>query len=125
MRKSIKKTLCVLSATICVLGSAVTASADTVSFNVTIPGDQYSYTVKKADSEQKFYVTGTSFNKSGTLRCRSSKVGTGIISNSAYISSNNRASSASYKTYAAPDCTYEMYATSSTSGLNVTGRFTP
>lgn len=39
MRKIIKRTLCVLSATMCVLGTAATASADTVSFNVTIPGD--------------------------------------------------------------------------------------
>lgn len=37
MRKIIKRTLCVLSATMCVLGTAATASADTVSFNVTIP----------------------------------------------------------------------------------------
>lgn len=74
MRKIIKRTLCVLSATMCVLGTAVTASADTVS---------------------------------------------------AYISSGSRASSASYTSYAAPNYTYEMYATSSTSGLNVTGRFTP
>ena len=67
MRKIIKRTLCVLSATMCVLGTAATASADTVSFNVTIPGDPYSYAVRKADTEQRFYVTGTSFNKSGTL----------------------------------------------------------
>ena len=73
MRKIIKRTLCVLSATMCVLGTAATASADTVSFNVTIPGDPYSYAVRKADTEQRFYVTGTSFNKSGTLRCRSGK----------------------------------------------------
>lgn len=104
MRKIIKRTLCVLSATMCVLGTAATASADT---------------------EQRFYVTGTSFNKSGTLRCRSGKAGQGTSSNSAYISSGSRASSASYTSYAAPNYTYEMYATSGTSGLNVRGRFTP
>lgn len=101
MRKIIKRTLCVLSATMCVLGTAATASADTVSFNVTIPGDPYSYAVRKADTEQ------------------------GTSSNSAYISSGSRASSASYTSYAAPNYTYEMYATSGTSGLNVRGRFTP
>ena len=116
MRKIIKRTLCVLSATMCVLGTAATASADTVS---------YSYAVRKADTEQRFYVTGTSFNKSGTLRCRSGKAGQGTSSNSAYISSGSRASSASYTSYAAPNYTYEMYATSGTSGLNVRGRFTP
>ena len=125
MRKIIKRTLCVLSATMCVLGTAATASADTVSFNVTIPGDPYSYAVRKAYTEQRFYVTGTSFNKSGTLRCRSGKAGQGTSSNSAYISSGSRASSASYTSYAAPNYTYEMYATSGTSGLNVRGRFTP
>lgn len=90
MRKIIKRTLCVLSATMCVLGTAATASADTVSFNVTIPGDPYSYAVRKADTEQRFYVTGTSFNKSGTLRCRSGKAGQGTSSNSAYISSGSK-----------------------------------
>lgn len=94
-------------------------------YNVTIPGDPYSYAVRKADTEQRFYVTGTSFNKSGTLRCRSGKAGQGTSSNSAYISSGSRASSASYTSYAAPNYTYEMYATSGTSGLNVRGRFTP
>ena len=75
MRKIIKRTLCVLSATMCVLGTAATASADTVSFNVTTPNDPYSYAVRKADTEQRFYETGTSYNKSGTLRCRSGQAG--------------------------------------------------
>lgn len=62
MRKSFKKVLCVLSASMCILGTAIPASADTVSFNVTTPGDPYSYAVRKADYEQHFYVTGTSFS---------------------------------------------------------------
>lgn len=125
MKKTIKKALCILSATLCVMGSVITASADTVTFNVTPPNDPYSYAVRKADYEQKFYVTGTSFSKSGTLRCKSGRAGQGSSSYTAYISSGSRASSASYTSYAYPNYTYEMFSSSSTSGLNVTGRYTP
>ncbi|MGN0397925.1 MAG: hypothetical protein ACI4EL_07930 [Candidatus Fimimorpha sp.] len=126
MRKSFKKVLCVLSASMCILGTAIPASADTVSFNVTTPGDPYSYAVRKADYEQHFYVTGTSFSRTGvSLRCRSGKAGQGVSSKSAYVSSGSRSSSASYTSYAQPNITYEMYATSSINGFNVTGRYTP
>ncbi len=126
MRKTFKKTLCAVSAAMCILGSAIPASADTVSFNVTTPGDPYSYAVKKADSEQRFYVTGTSFSRSGIiLRCRSGKAGQGMQSNTASISSASRASSASYTSRAYKEQLYEMYTTSSLNGFNVTGRYTP
>lgn len=125
MKKTIKKAICVLSATMCVMGSAVVASADTVTFNVTIPDDPYSYAVRKADTEQRFYVTGTSFSKNAILNCRSGKAGQGMSSNIASISPSSKASSASYTKYAAPNYTYEMRASSSVNGLNVRGRYTP
>lgn len=53
------------------VGSTVPAMAQTVSFDITVPGDILSQRAIKADSEQRFYVTGSSFNKSGTLRCTS------------------------------------------------------
>ena len=62
MKKMLKKAICVFGATMYVLGAATIVSADTVTFNVTPPGDPYSYAVRKADTEQRFYVTGTGFS---------------------------------------------------------------
>ncbi len=123
--KRFKKAICILGAAVCVLGTAMSASADTIQFNVTCPGDPYSYTVRKADSEQRFYVTGTSFNKTGTLYCTSYKVLDHSVSGTTSISSSNRSSSGEYKKYAMYGTDYEMYTTASVSGLNVIGRYTP
>ena len=49
----LKKAICVFDATMYVLGAATIVSADTVTFNVTPPGDPYSYAVRKADTEQR------------------------------------------------------------------------
>lgn len=125
MKNRIKKAICVLGTVACMLGSTLPASAETIQFNVTPPGDPYSYSVKKADSEQRFYVTGTNFNKSGILRCVSGIAGQGSMSNTAYISSSSAASSAQYRIYAPSNKYYEMYTSSSTSSLNVRGRYTP
>lgn len=125
MKKMIKRALCIVSATMCVLGAAITASADTTSFDVTPPGDPYSYAVRKADSEQRFYVTGTYFSKSGVLTCYSGRAGQGTSSYGAAVSSGSRASSAGYTSYAYPGYLYEMYSTSSVANMNVTGRYTP
>ena len=65
MKHRIRKISCIIAAIICVIGTTVTARADTINFNVTWPGDPYSYEVKKADSEQNFYVTTTSHYLSG------------------------------------------------------------
>ena len=71
MNKKIKRAMCGLAASLCLVGSTVPVFAETVDFNVTVPGDILSRRAVKADSEQRFYVTGTSFNKTGTLNCRS------------------------------------------------------
>ena len=67
MNKKIKRIFCGLTASLCMVGSTVPAMAQTVSFDITVPGDILSQRAKKADYEQRFYVTGNSFNKIGTL----------------------------------------------------------
>ena len=71
MNKKIKRTLCGLVASLCLVGSTVPVFAETVDFDVTVPGDILSPRAAKFDSEQRFYVTGTLFNKTGRLDCRS------------------------------------------------------
>ena len=125
MKKMLKKAICVFGATMYVLGAATIVSADTVTFNVTAPGDPYSYAVRKADTEQRFYVTGTGFSNSGSLMCTSGLAGEDHSSHTATISSGHRAASAGYRAYAYPNYEYEMHSRSSVAGLNVTGRYTP
>ena len=82
MKHRIRKISCIIAAIICVIGTTVTARADTINFNVTWPGDPYSYEVKKADSEQNFYVTTTSHYLSGFFFAQSQQIDDGsIISN--------------------------------------------
>lgn len=65
LNKKIKRTLCGLVASLCLVGSTVPVFAETVDFDVTVPGDILSPRAAKFDSEQRFYVTGTLFNKTG------------------------------------------------------------
>ena len=74
MKMNRKKWLCGVVACLCLIGSAVPVFADTVTFNITIPGDVISKRAVKADDEQKFYVTGTKFSGSGKLYCKSSRL---------------------------------------------------
>ena len=71
MKMNRKKWLCGVAACLCLTGSTVPVFADTVTFNITIPGDIISKRSVKADDEQKFYVTGTKFSGSGKLYCKS------------------------------------------------------
>lgn len=83
-------------------------------------------TAVKADSEQRFYVTGTSFNKTGTLNCRSiNRNNSAIQSNTASISPSKLSGSASYRSYAPSGQYYYMTTSASVSNLHVTGRYTP
>lgn len=124
--KRFKKAICILGAMMCLLGSTVTASAQTIDFNVTPPGDKYSYAAKKADTEQYFYVTATSFNKAGALTCYSQQIDNGeIISRETSVGISKLSSNAGYKSYAAAYKDYQMVTRASVSGLNVKGRYTP
>lgn len=124
MSKKAKKLLCVLSASLCVVGASVPASADTITFNVTTGSDPYSYTVRKADSEQKFYVTGTYFSNSARLYCQSHKVSDTSVKGTTSISSSSPSSSGSYSKTAASGVYYELY-TYASKTINVKGRYTP
>lgn len=125
MKTSRRKWLCGLMALACVSVGTIPVMAQTVTFNITVPGDIISKRAVKADDEQRFYVTGEKFSKSGTLKCTSSKLHGTVTSNVAEISSNKPRSSASYKSYAAPGYEYFMHCTASTSSLHVEGRYTP
>lgn len=127
MRKMVKKVICILSATMCILGSAITASADTIQFNVTPPSDPYSYSVRKADTEQRFYMTGTYFSKNGVLNGYSQQLANGnVISNTASISPSSTSSSATYsREWAAPNLLYQLFTWTTVNGFNVIGRYTP
>lgn len=57
MKMNRKKWLCGVAACLCLTGSTVPVFADTVTFNITIPGDIISKRSVKADDEQKFYVS--------------------------------------------------------------------
>lgn len=70
-KQEIKKVILGFVTALCLTGSAMPVMADTVRFNVTVPGDPKSKRIPKSDDEQKFYVTGTYFSSYGTLSCRS------------------------------------------------------
>lgn len=126
MNKKIKRILCGLTASLCMVGSTVPAMAQTVSFDITVPGDILSQRAEKADSEQRFYVTGNSFNKSGTLRCTSiNRNNSAIRSNTANIRPDKLSGSASYQRTAPSGEYYYMTTSASVSNLHVTGRYTP
>lgn len=127
MKRNIRRIICILGAVMCLMMATMSASADTITFDVTYPYDPYSRTVKKADTEQRFYVTGTSFSRSGiSLYCYSQQLRDGsITSYTATISSASPGTSAAYQKYAAPDLEYQMVTSSSLVGFNVLGRYTP
>ena len=117
---------------ICVIGTTVTARADTINFNVTWPGDPYSYEVKKADSEQNFYVTTTSHYLSGFFFAQSQQIDDGsIISNQIgqhfYTKADtvSRRSVGTYARHADGNKYYQLVTSSSRIGMNVKGRYTP
>lgn len=126
LNKKIKRTLCGLVASLCLVGSTVPVFAETVNFDITVPGDILSKRAVKADSEQRFYVTGTSFNRTGTLNCRSiNRNNSAIQSSTASISPSKLSNSASYYRNAPSGQYYYMTTSASVSNLHVTGRYTP
>lgn len=126
LNKKIKRAVCGLVASLCLVGSTVPVFAQTVDFNITVPGDILSKRAVKADSEQMFYVTGTLFNKTGTLYCTSlNRSNTSIRSNLATISPTHLSAKASYRIYAPAGQYYYMTTSASVSNLHVTGKYTP
>lgn len=124
MTKRLKKVMCALGAATCILGSSISAYA--IGFDVTPPGDPYSYAVKKNDSEQNAYVTGTYFSKTGTLYAYSQQCEDNAVrSYTMSVAPSSPRQVAGYMRSAKPNLEYEMFSYSSVSGLNVRGRFTP
>ncbi len=126
MKRKAKGMLCALAMGMCVFGTALSVYADTVHFSITVPGDVISKRTLKADSEQKFYVTGTEFHQSGSMSCMSAKVKNPTIQ-SAYTTIRPEApsSSAPYLSYADYDEYYYMSANSTINGYHACGRYTP
>ena len=122
-----KKILAMMLMFVYVSGAVLPVSAETTSFTITVPYDIYTKWVKKADNEPRFYVTGTSFSKSGYLYCYSHCAeDTSIISNLAIISKNNPSTNATYVgNIVAPGASHYMECAASVNGMNVLGRYTP
>lgn len=127
--KRVKKVICIVLSVISLLGMTTPIYADTVEFDVTAIADPSSKRVIKAGGskyENKFYVTGLTFNKEGILCCISVNLeNQGIMSYDADISSTYPKSSANYRTTAPSGVYYFMSASSNTNLLRVTGRYTP
>lgn len=110
----------------CIMPDWVCNAADTVRFNVTVPGDPKSKRIPKSDDEQKFYVTGTYFSSYGTLSCRSYQLeNQHVFSETKDISRTAPSNKGKYKSWAKPHVYYFMSSHSSLNGMNVEGRYTP
>lgn len=126
MKNKVKKVLCGLAIAFCVTANAAPVFADTVTFDITVPGDIKSKKIEKADYEQNFYVTGTYFSKSGTLSCMSFQYNNPrICSDIARITPTATRDDAAYNSFAKPGVYYYMTTTSSVNNLHVKGRYTP
>lgn len=122
----LKKILGAFVVSACLMATAAPVLAETVNFDITVPGDILSKRAVKKDWEQKFYVTGTSFNKNGTLFCTSIKRSdSSVRSKEASISPGKLSANASYTKLASPGEYYYMTTYSFTNNLHVLGRYTP
>ena len=111
-----------------IMGTSLIAYANTVPFNVTIPNDTISPRAYKDDDEQRFYVTGVSFDDPvAILSCFSVGItDPNVSSYEAQIWQAYPSSSASYQTYAmAGDYFYMLTYSTTGNNFNVWGRYTP
>lgn len=125
--RKIKKLVCGLAVSLCLVGNTMPVFAQTVDFDVTVPGDILSKRALKADSEQYFYVTGTSFSSTiGELECISiNRANSDIQSLPTKISQKKKSSKALYRRQAPANQYYYMTTDSDATGLHVIGRYTP
>ncbi|MDO4274813.1 MAG: hypothetical protein Q4D16_14185 [Eubacteriales bacterium] len=126
LNEKLKRAMCGLVASLCVAGCTVPVFAETVPFDITVPGVIVSKKALKSDSEQRFYVRGTSFSSAGTLYCTSINLNDSTIkSNTASISQSRLLDTASYRKYAPVGQYYHMTVMASVSNLRVTGKYAP
>lgn len=130
MKRKSKNLFCILLLLLCIVGSNVVSYAAMTPFNITIPNDTLSPRIPKGtDGEQRFYVTGYTFdNPIGELICTSLNwYDSGICSDPAVIYQNKPRGNAIYpKNNAIPGSQYYMltYSTNATN-FNVTGVYNP
>ena len=109
LSKKLKKVILGFVTALCLTGSAMPVMADTVRFNVTVPGDPKSKRIPKSDDEQKFYVTGTYFSSYGTLSCRSYQLeNQHVFSETKDISRTAPSNKGKYKSWAKPHVYYHI-----------------
>lgn len=126
MKKKMKRIMCALMTAVILSGLSVPAFAQTVNFDITVPGDILSKRATKADNEQKFYVTGTSFNKTGSLYCVSHRRDdSSVYSRTATIRPSKLSANATYYRWADSGVYYYMTTKASVNNLHVKGRYTP
>ena len=107
---------------------ALPANAANTAFNVTHPDYRQSPYALKDDDEQRFYVTGYTFNANGYyLYCWVNRADMGVSSYTATITNSDRSDNAEYRAYAAPFYYYFMDTSTDADFFlfNVTGVFCP
>ena len=113
LSKKLKKVILGFVTALCLTGSAMPVMADTVRFNVTVPGDPKSKRIPK-------------FSSYGTLSCRSYQLeNQHVFSETKDISRTAPSNKGKYKSWAKPHVYYFMSSHSSLNGMNVEGRYTP
>ena len=120
---------------LCGLAGMSLADTDEFDFHVTPPNEVFSGTVRKADNEQRFYVTTDSINlKSGDAFWYGPRLGATVMSSGLRITrSSNPRQSYSYSKTAEPNKYYRLRGNSRlqdiTSGsvyqIDASGRWTP
>lgn len=129
LKPKLKKALCVMATVISVAGTVSPVLADTTNFNITVSIDEKSPRAKKADSEQKFFVTGTYFNlKNSTFHAKSVNLNNSKLQSqyTAQISSGSPKATTRYGSYyAGAGVQHYLKAVGGVSGLQVKGRYTP
>lgn len=128
MKKKLRKIICTVISAVMIMGIAIPVYADRTPFNITIPYDTLSPKTWKADDEQKFYVTGHTFdNPIGVLQCYSLNYNNkNINSDQTGISQKYPRGSAYYRTHAPYGELYYMLTYSeNATDFNVTGYYTP
>lgn len=129
----IKRKVYVLMICIGICALSLPVCAQTVDFNITVSAssriDPISKRAKKADREQKYYVTVTGGTGTGVLRASSQRIDGCVLSVPVRISANSVGvkKSESYYTTANPNSYYFLncYWESGSGKVNLLGRYTP
>jgi len=129
LKPKMKRTLCAMAAVLSIAGTITPVLADRVDFDITVSVDEISPRAKKADSEQKYYVTGTYFSLTNyTFSSKSVNLNNSALKSqytAAIKSSSPKATPGYGKYYAGAGVYHYLQAVGGVSGLRVRGRYTP